>query len=88
MQIVEKSALLFTRYCRKGVENVGYLFSDFAMPGSGFATGNGGQTSDAREAHLSHYSTARGQFTENGRVFTSERELEAYRWDRAHGNAF
>ncbi len=51
-------------------------------------TGNGGQTSDAREAHLSHYSTARGQFTENGRVFTSERELEAYRWDRAHGNAF
>lgn len=67
---------------------MGIFNSDIAMLGSGFATANGGQTSDAREAHLSHYSTAQGQFTENGRVFRSERELEAYRWDKAHGNAF
>lgn len=67
---------------------MGYFNSDIAMLGSGFATANGGQTSDAREAHLSRFSTERGQFTENGHVFTSERELEAYRWDRAHGNAF
>lgn len=67
---------------------MGYLNSDFAMPGSGFATANGGQINDAKQAHLSHFSDAKGQFSENGKYFESERARESYRWDVEHGNAF
>lgn len=39
-----------------------------------------------REAHLANFSDAHGQFTdhETGKVYTSERAMEAERWDRHH----
>lgn len=39
-----------------------------------------------REAHLANFSTEHGQYTDRdtGKVYQSERDMEAARWDRAH----
>lgn len=58
------------------------------MMGSGCATANGGQTNDAREAHLSYFSKVPGQYSFEGKVFPDERSMEAYKYDKARGNAY
>lgn len=38
-----------------------------------------------KEAYLAHYSSAHGQYTDqDGRVYTSAREMAEARWDREH----